>query len=160
MQRRTFIALAPAAVGTLLSQTARQYHLIAHRGGIVDSSHAENGPLIQAAIDRGYWMLEVDIRRTQDGEPILQHDPDFKRFYEDARRVEDMTWAEVQRLRSKPGNTSPIHFAELCRMCNGKIRLMLDIKGDDWPPDFYTGLMRELERNGLLRSAICSEARS
>jgi glycerophosphoryl diester phosphodiesterase len=104
MLRRKFIALAPAVGGTLFSQPARQYYLIAHRGGIVDTLHAENSPgSIQAAIDRGYWMLEVDIRRTKDGEPILQHDPDFKRFYEDARRVEDMTWAEVQRLRSKPG---------------------------------------------------------
>ena len=62
---------------------------------------------IEAAIKRGYWMLEVDIRRTSDGEPILQHDPTFRRFYGDERRVEDLTWARgatppVEAGRYKP----------------------------------------------------------
>ena len=76
MLRRRFIELAPAAAGTLFSQSAGQYHLIAHRGGIVDLSHAENSPgSIQAAIDRGYraitgtylsWSLRHAVRYPHD----------------------------------------------------------------------------------------------
>jgi glycerophosphoryl diester phosphodiesterase len=154
MRRRELIALASALLTRSRAETVGEYRLIAHRGGIVDEDHAENSPgSIEAAIKRRYWMLEVDIRRTSDGEPILQHDPTFKRFYGDERRVEDLTWTEVQRLRSKPGDTSPIHFADLCRMCKGKIRLMLDIKGNNWPAEFYRRLVRNLEQNDLLRSA-------
>jgi glycerophosphoryl diester phosphodiesterase len=141
-------------LSAMKARPERRFRLIAHRGGIVDETHAENSPgSIQAAIARGYWMLEVDIRRTRDGEPILQHDPTFTRFYADDRRVEDLTWSEVQRLRSRPGNTSPIHFAELCRMCRGRIGLMLDIKGDHWPAGFYSGLIHELRQADLLRTA-------
>jgi hypothetical protein len=72
MRRRELIALTSAVFTRLHAETAGRYRLIAHRGGIVDESHAENSPgSIEAAIKRGYWMLEVDIRRTRDGEPIL-----------------------------------------------------------------------------------------
>lgn len=154
MLRRRFLALAAAPLLPAMGKSFGKYRLIAHRGGVVDDAHPENSPgSIQAAIQRGYWMLEVDVRRTKDGEPILQHDPTFQRFYGDNRAVEELTWAEVQRLRSKPGNTSPIHFRDVCRMCKGKAGLMLDIKSDNWPDEFYRGLMREMQDHDLMRSA-------
>lgn len=142
-----------ALAGGAPYQARSAFHLIAHRGGIVDENHAENSPAsIEAAIARGYWMLEVDIRRTADGEPILQHDPTFRRYYNLDRPVAELTWAEARRLKAKPGGTSPMHFRDLCRMCENRIRLMLDIKGDSWPDAFYAGLARLLEQHGLLRS--------
>jgi glycerophosphoryl diester phosphodiesterase len=155
MRRRRFLSLGPAFAAALpAQQTQQKYQLIAHRGGIVDAAHAENtAASIRAAIERGYWMIEVDIRRTRDGQPILQHDATFERFYGDKRRVEDVTWKESQRLRSDPGNSSPIHFTDLCAMCKGRIRLMLDIKGAEWPDTSYEGLVRDLDRHGLLRTA-------
>lgn len=128
--------------------------LIAHRGGIVDEEHPENSPgSLQAAIDRGYWMVEVDVRRTRDGEPFLQHDDNFTRFYGNPAKAEELTWAEVSRLRSTPGGHKPIHFKEACAMCEGKIRLMLDLKSTDWPETFYTGLAGVMERHRLLDTA-------
>lgn len=153
MTRRSFFS-ATVSVCAASAAIDSEYRLIAHRGGIVDKQHSENSPgSLQAAIDLGYWMIEVDIRRTKDGEPILQHDPDFRRFYGDGRRVEEMTWDEISRLRAQPGGTSPIHFRDVCRMCEGKIRLMLDIKGDDFPEEFYTNLRQLLEKHNLLHSA-------
>ena len=138
----------------MLYAARSDFKLIAHRGGIVDETHAENSPgSIQAAIDRGYWMLEVDIRRTADGEPILQHDPTFRRFYGVDRPVEELTWAEARRLKATPGGTSPIHFRDVCRMCQNKVRLMLDIKSENWPDEFYLSLVRLLDTHELLRSS-------
>ncbi len=152
LSRRTFLGAAAASLSAAELDPA--YKLIAHRGGIVDDAHPENSPgSLEAAIARGYWMIEVDIRRTKDGEPILQHDADFKRFYGDARRVERMTWAEVSRLRATPGGSKPIHFREACAMCEGKIRLMLDLKSADWPEKFYTDLGNVMERHHLLDTA-------
>lgn len=140
-------AVAPAAI-------APEFKLIAHRGGIVDDQFPENSPgSLEAAIARGYWMVEVDIRRTKDGEPVLQHDANFQRFYGDPRKVEDMTWAEVSRLRGTPGGSKPIHFRDACAMCEGKIRLMLDIKGTSWPDEFYAGLATAMRRHHLLQTA-------
>lgn len=98
-------------------------------------------------------MLEVDIRRTADGEPILQHDATFRRYYGVDKAAAELTWQEVQGLRSQPGNSSPMHFREVCRMCRGRTRLMLDIKGDQWPEDFYRALAATMDKHDLLRSA-------
>ncbi len=153
LSRRQFFVSA-SMMTAIRATTDSRYKLIAHRGGIVDSRYAENSPgSIQAAIDRGYWMIEVDIRRTKDGEPVIHHDPDFKRFYENPGKVTDLTWKEIESLRSTPGGTSPLHFQEVCRMCEGKIRLMLDIKGNDYPEDFYVSLRNMLEKHNLLKSA-------
>lgn len=150
--RRDFFHLGLAA--SCAAQPPEGWFLIAHRGGVVDGSHAENSPgSIQAAIDRGYRMIEVDVRRTKDGVPILQHDPTFRRFYGSDRAVEDIEWAEVRRLKASPGGTSPLDFASVCAMCEGRMRLMLDLKGMDWPAEFYAGLARTMKRHGLLESA-------
>ncbi len=149
LSRRSLLSLAALPV-----QAAEPVHLIAHRGGIVDDQHAENSPAsLTDAIAAGYWMIEVDVRRTKDGEPILQHDADFRRFYNQPHRVEELTWDELRRFRAQPGNSAPLHFRDLAQLCRGKIRLMLDIKGYDWPPAFYEGLAKILSEYNLLRTA-------
>jgi glycerophosphoryl diester phosphodiesterase len=159
MNRRTFLKTATSLAGAAAALPASagiapQHKLIAHRGGIVGESYPENSPgSLQAAIDRGYWMIEVDIRCTKDGEPILQHDPDFRRFYNNPGKVGDMTWAEIRKLRATPGNYAPIHFSEVCRMCEGKVKLMLDIKSAEYPEQFYITLRKFMEKHNLLRDA-------
>lgn len=126
---------------------------IAHRGGVVDARYSENSPAsLEAAISNGYWMIESDIRETKDGKIITQHDPDFKRFYGDPRRVQDMTLAEVKALRANPGGTAPLTFAELAAACKGRLRLMLDIKEPEHSTAFYQEIEDELRRAGLLAS--------
>jgi glycerophosphoryl diester phosphodiesterase len=128
--------------------------LIAHRGGVVDQQHIENNlPGIKEAIRRGYGMLEVDIRESKDGHLVVQHDADFRRFYGDERRVADMTWEEISKLRSTPGDLRPLEFAEYAAACQGKIRLMLDIKEPEHSQAFFASLISTLQENDLLDSA-------
>lgn len=155
--RREFLnalALAPLIRPTRLIDDDR-LHLIAHRGGIVDDAHPENSPSsVEAAIERGYWMIEVDIRRTRDGQAVIQHDATFQRFYGEPRALADMTWAEVERLRATPGGTRPMTFDELCARCAGRIRLMLDIKGNDFPDEFHQQLIASLRKHRLLETTF------
>lgn len=149
------LALAPLILPVGIARRSGadddRIHLIAHRGGIVDDAHPENSPLsLEAAIERGYWMLEVDIRRARDGRAVVQHDATFQRFYGDPRAVADMTWAEVQQLRATPGGTAPMSFDDLCARCAGRIRLMLDIKENDAPDEFHQDLIASLRRHRLL----------
>jgi glycerophosphoryl diester phosphodiesterase len=116
--------------------------LIAQRGGVVDSERPENSPgAVSTAIARGYWMIEVDVRRTRDGEPVLHHDPTLAKYYGTAQRPEELTWAEMRKPASKPGGKPPLHFEELCAMCTGRTRLMLDLKGQ-WDAPFYQRLLK------------------
>lgn len=129
--------------------------LIAHRGGIVDERYAENSASsLEAAIRSGYWMAEVDIRESKDGHLVVQHDPDFKRFYGVDRRVSEMTWDEIARLRATPGNTRPIEFDELAKIAKGRIQLMIDTKEPSHPEIFYQSMERSLQQNGLLKGAF------
>lgn len=117
----SLVSAASLAVHPLLHADDRVF-LAAHRGGVVDEAHPENSiASVQAAISRNYWMIEVDVRATRDGEPILHHDSTFDRYFGDARRPEDMTWAEVRQLRSTPGNRAPLHFDEMCALVEGKL---------------------------------------
>ena len=128
--------------------------LIAHRGGVVDETRIENSlPAIQAAIAQGYEMLEVDIRESRDGHLVVHHDANFRRFYGDDRRVADLTWEEIQQLRSEEGNLRPLEFHEFAAACRGKIRLMLDTKGPH-RPSFFDEMEDVLRKNGLLENAF------
>jgi hypothetical protein len=64
--------------------------------------------------------------------------------------VADLTWPEVQQLRATPGGTAPMSFDELCARCAGRIRLMLDIKGNDFPDEFHQSLLASLRQHRLL----------
>ncbi len=131
----------------------KNYKLIAHRGGIVEGRYAENSEsAIQAAIDRDYWMLEVDIRESKDGKLVVHHDEDFERFYGDSRKVADMLWEEISQLRT-PQGTAPIQFETLAKLCQGKIRLMMDTKPPSHPKAFYQEMERILSTYDLLETA-------
>lgn len=158
MDRRTFLQVLAgttlAAVGgALKAKVGPPVRLIAHRGGVVDDAHPENSPAsLEAAIAAGYWMVEVDVRRTRDGIAILQHDRTFQRFYGDPRNVTDMDWSDVKMLRANPGDSHPMRFEELAERCKGKMRLMLDMKNEPNPPEYYRALEQALTRNDLMDS--------
>ncbi|WP_276374159.1 glycerophosphodiester phosphodiesterase family protein [Chryseolinea sp. H1M3-3] len=121
--------LVHSAINFSVQDHEKNYKLIAHRGGVVEDKHAENSiEALQEAMKRNYWMIEVDIRETKDGIAITQHDGDFKRFYNHDRKVGEMTLSEIKKLRSSPGNASPLTFEELVKMCKGNLHLMLDTK--------------------------------
>lgn len=144
MRRREL--LTGAACGLIARGAIRSgMRLIAHRGGVVDKHRHENSAeSIRAAIERGYWMVEVDVRRTRDGEPVLHHDSTFSRYYGETRRPEEMSWKEIKVLRA-PGGGKVIHFETACEMCRDRMRLMLDLKGSDWPKEFYGRLLRAID---------------
>ena len=114
------------------------YKLIAHRGGIVEGKFDEFDPAsIQAAIDAGYFMLEIDVRETKDGVLMLIHDEDFMRYHNDPRKVRDLTWEEIKQIKPVRGDYRPISLEELAQIYAGKVELMIDIKDANPPPEFF-----------------------
>ena len=139
------------------------YKLIAHRGGIVEGKYDEFDPAsIQAAIDQDYYMLEIDVRETKDGVLIVHHDPDFRRFFNDPRRVDELSWEEVRSIKSIKGNYHPLLFEEVAKMCSGKVKMMIDVKVSNKTPDFYRKLEDIMSKHNLLEGAyfIDNEAKN
>lgn len=161
MDRRRFLqAVAAASVAAVAGWTSPVHagpwqgvRLIAHRGGVVDGDHVENTiGALEAAIAQGYWMVEVDVRRSRDGKAFIHHDRDFSRVYGHPGRALDMDWADIAALRAQGSDARPVRFEELAERCKGRMRLMLDVKSEPNPPAFYAAMHDALVSNDLLDS--------
>src|SRR5690625_6485150 len=88
---------------------------VSARGGdIVNENGIENSrAAMEEAIRRGYWMLEIDLRKTKDGRIILHHDSNFERYYDEPRSVSELTWEEIQEFSSEVGGSGPLLFEEV-----------------------------------------------
>lgn len=80
---------------------------ISHRGyakNAVENTRAA----FRSAVDLGFSCLETDLRLTRDGRLVLVHDPDLTRLAGDRRRVQDLTAAELAKIRLRsPDETRP-----------------------------------------------------
>lgn len=112
----------------------RDYQLIAHRGGVVDSITAENSlASLKKAAERGYWMVEIDLRLTKDSVFIIHHDPHFKRYYGSDKLVSESNWDEMKTFKGDLGNRV-LSFEEALAFCkDNNLQVMVDnkIKGND-----------------------------
>lgn len=79
---------------------------IAHRGGGLEGE--ENTlPAFAHAVALGYTHAELDVHATRDGVVVIHHDPDLMRICGDPRRIADLDWQELQRVRTKGGCEIP-----------------------------------------------------
>ena len=70
---------------------------IAHRGEPV--GHRENTlGAFAAAVGLGADWVEIDLRRTRDGEIVVLHDQTLERLWEVDASVGDIDWSEVARI--------------------------------------------------------------
>jgi len=135
---------------------SKSINLIAHRGGVVDSTFTENGlPALKEAARKGYKMVETDMRVTADGVLIANHDVDFNRFYGDPRKVTETNWADAQKLTSKLDGNHPMLLEEVFRFCaENKIAVMLDNKIAGLDSALFSRLIIMLDRYHLRETAL------
>lgn len=149
-----FVLVIFCGPSVLAQHYAGDYKLIAHRGGVVDSSTAENSrESIERAIQNNYWMVEIDLRVTKDQELIIHHDKDFERYYGVDTRVEDMLWKDVSKLRSTTGGRV-LTFQDALKLCEGRIFVMIDnkIQGND--TIVFARVLALMDKYKLLDSAL------
>ncbi|MEO9051222.1 MAG: glycerophosphodiester phosphodiesterase family protein [Ginsengibacter sp.] len=133
----------------------KTYYLIAHRGGVVDSTITDNSRTsIEAAIKRGYNMVEVDLRLTKDSILIIQHDPTFKRYYGLDKPVSSMTWDQTSQLRSSIGGDRVLRFEDVLKICKGRIQIMIDNKIRGMDSGIFTRVISLVRHYGLLDQAL------
>ncbi|MCK4758015.1 MAG: glycerophosphodiester phosphodiesterase [Thermoplasmata archaeon] len=101
--------------------------IIAHRGG--RSLGAENtNSTIQKSIIFGASHVEIDIRLTKDGIPILFHDEKVNRMTTGIGHISQMNYEDIEKLRLKrKGGKIPTLYDVLIEF-KGKCQFVLDIK--------------------------------
>jgi len=113
--------------------------------------HAAENSLegLQACIEQGVDIAEVDVRSTRDGVLVLMHDPLVNRTTNGSGRVSQLTYAQLQKLNLKAGRGGAAAaltsykiptLAEALRLAEGKILLEIDIKDT---PEAVMAFLRE-----------------
>ncbi|SEI62024.1 Glycerophosphoryl diester phosphodiesterase family protein [Dyadobacter koreensis] len=130
--------------------------LIAHRGGIVDSTYTENGfPALKKAAEAGYQMIEIDIRKSKDGILLANHDPNFSRYYGFPGKVTETNWVEIQKLSSKTDQNTPLKLEDIFRFCqSNELDIMLDNKIDGLDVAIFNQLISLLDQYNLRKNAL------
>lgn len=99
---------------------------IAHRGDPV--AERENTlAAFEAAMRQGADMVELDLRRTRDGEIVILHDPTLSRLWGDDRAVGDLDLAEVCELGQGTVRIPTLHQV----LSRFDVPFMVDFTGDE-----------------------------
>src|SRR5437764_460316 len=122
----------------------------AHRGGVVTPAMPEGSlAAARAAVERGYDLLELDVRESAGGEPVLHHDRDFGRSCGDDRPVRALTVAEMRGLRYRGSDQAPATLGAVLALCRGRAGLMLDFKDERYSDGCLARVRRLIEEGGF-----------
>lgn len=140
MQIAAFIALALCAL-LLLSMwpgRGRRREMepfmrtpIAHRG-----FHRNGGPApensmaaYRLAVEHGYG-IELDVRRTADGELICLHDRSLMRAAGIGKNADEMSWSELKELKLFGSDEGIPLFRDVLKAVDGRVPIIMEIKAE------------------------------
>jgi glycerophosphoryl diester phosphodiesterase len=149
------LLISPIYGQAVQDETQKKYHLIAHRGGVVDNRTAENSlASLKKASQEDYWMVEVDLRLTRDSVLIIHHDPNFKRYYGTNKTVSEMDWDEVKELKGDLDN-KVLSFEEALKFCQeSNLQVMVDNKIDGYDSGLFAKVVALLKKYERLEDAL------
>lgn len=130
------------------------YKLIAHRGGVVDSTTAENSiQALEKAVSAGYDRIEIDVRISRDSVFIVHHDRNFNRYYNVDSPVDSLSWSNIRTLQGTLCNR--VHtLDEILSAASGRIKVMVDLKIPGNDTALHGRLVAALARYDLLDNAM------
>ena len=126
---------------------------MAHRGA---SARVPENTIaaFQAAVEEGADVVELDVRLTEDGIPVVFHGPDVTSTTDGTGYVHQLTLAQVKRLDASPGERERHEvptLAEALEAIRG-VGVNLEIKNLPGEPDFDSPREATLEAAvGILR---------
>ena len=125
---------------------------IGHRGA---AGHAPENTLlsIRKAMALGADMVELDVRRTQDGHLILLHDERVDRTTNGRGAISEMTLNVVRRLDAGEGERIPT-LKEVLEMTNDRIGVILEIKSPGLAEEVATTVRQCRFRGRLLYASF------
>lgn len=131
----------------------REVLVAVHRGDW--RNYAENSlEGIENAVRMGADIVEIDLRRTADGELVLMHDPKIDRTTTGKGLVSDMTLAELRKLRLRNGvmGRTPYRIPTLREvMLAQKGRVLVNL---DKAFDYFDQVMEILDETGTAAQVI------
>lgn len=117
--------------------------VIAHRGA---SAYAPENTFaaFDLALKQGADTLELDVRATADGRPVVVHDPTLARTTGDPRAVAEL---RADELASLDHPSRPPTLDAVFERYGERTRYLIDLKDPD--PTWELEVVRSVERHGL-----------
>ena len=122
--------------------------IVCHRGA---KTFAPENTLsaIDLAIDQGFKIVEIDVRQTKDGVPVLMHDPLVDRTTNGQGAIKEMNYADVCKLDA--GSWFDPFFAgepiprleDVLAHVKGHLEVFFDIKETE--PEILLDLVQDFE---------------
>lgn len=137
----------------LLATAQRGPFISAHRG--YSSDYPENTlPALQAALDAGANVAEIDVRLTKDKKLVLMHDAKVDRTTDGSGPITDFTLEEVQKLdagrwfdRKFAGVRVPT-LDEVLAWSKGRLGILIELKNyPERDPVFVDELIATVRRH-------------
>jgi glycerophosphoryl diester phosphodiesterase len=100
---------------------------IAHRGLHGDGAVENTASAFSAAIAAGYG-IECDLQVSADGEAMVYHDDALGRLTEGSARVNQLSAAEIGKVRFKQSADQILTLRELCALVAGRVGLLIEMK--------------------------------
>ena len=139
--------------------------VVAHRGASVE--YPENTlPAFVGAVEAGADVVELDVRLTADGVPVILHDLDVSVTTDGSGPVHLLTLAEVKRLDASGGAAPRVEVPtlhEVLTALSGRVGVNLEIKNLPGEPSFDSpaeaiveASIRALEETAFAGSVLIS----
>jgi len=137
----------------LFAGTSDGPFISAHRG--FSARAPENTlPALEAALEAGAHVAEIDVRLTRDGKLVVMHDADVDRTTDGSGPVKALTLREVKKLdagrwfdRKYTGIKVPT-LDEVLTWSRGRLGLLIDMKNyPDRDPLFIEEMIATIQRN-------------
>ena len=143
------------------STIRRQPELTCHRG--YSFLAPENTlPAFEAAIEAGVPYVELDVQLTKDGVVMVTHDANLKRCTGKDEYIYNMTYDEVRQLdagayfgQAYAGTKIPT-LVEVLQLCDGKIKLNIEIKQKGHAPLLEEETVRLIKRYSSIENCSIS----
>jgi glycerophosphoryl diester phosphodiesterase len=137
----------------LLASTTAGPFISAHRG--YSSDFPENTlPALEAALEAGADVAEIDVRLTRDGKLVLMHDATVDRTTDGSGPVSAMTLEEVRTLDAGRGfdrkfaGTPVPTLDEVLAWSNGRLGILVEMKNyPEREPAFIEEMIAAIKRN-------------
>lgn len=104
---------------------------IAHRGLFDNQAEYPENSLsaFKRAMDYGFG-IELDVRLTKDGIPIVFHDEDLNRVCKINKKIEELTYNDLKRYTIFNSNEHIPRLDQVLELINGKVPLVIEIKAE------------------------------
>lgn len=137
----------------------RPMQVVAHRAG-GDLAPENSVPGVEAAAGAGAAFSEFDVRRTTDGEYMINHDPNFKRVAGDPRTLEEMTSEQVKQLRihnefgTQPAEAPVPTLEQMLDAGKDRIGMFVELKGPTADHQMVEDVIREIRAKGMEEQSV------